>query len=342
MTDQLKEIGFYTLEDNRAQNACVFSPLWRCELILTHRCNFNCPYCRGMQKEDQRDLTWDEARSVVRMWAQAGLKNIRFSGGEPTLWKDLPALVKFAKWAGIERIAVSTNGSADFSLYHTLYDMGVNDFSISLDGCCSSTAKIMNGGKDTWEKVKKNIQDLSKLTYVTVGVVLTDQNIGETSSIAKFASEELGVADIRLITAAQENDSLKDLQIPKKVLLSHPILNYRVKNFMGGRHVRGISQKDTFLCPLVLDDMAIMNGKHFPCIIYMREHGAPIGEVQDFDIKRIRKERLEWFQNHNCYKDKICQKNCLDVCIDYNNRWVHYHETFVNIYFNKWCEIQKG
>ena len=32
-------------------------------------------------------------------------------------------------------------------------------------------------------------------------------------------------------------------------------------------------------------------------------------------------ERKEWFENHNTHKDPICKKNCLDVCISYNNKY---------------------
>jgi len=75
----------------------------------------------------------------------------------------------------------------------------------------------------------------------------------------------------------------------------------------------------------MLDDMAILKGKHYPCIIYMREQGTPVGIV-DINlepaeaIKKIRRERENWIQTHNTHLDPICQKNCLDVCVDYNNR----------------------
>ena len=62
--------------------------------------------------------------------------------------------------------------------------------------------------------------------------------------------------------------------------------------------------------------MAVFNNKHYPCIIYLREHGAPIGLVH----KNMRNERFIWYIWHNCYEDKICKNNCLDVCVDYNNR----------------------
>lgn len=39
----LENIGFYTLSDYRASQCSVSSPLWRCELILTDRCNYHCP-----------------------------------------------------------------------------------------------------------------------------------------------------------------------------------------------------------------------------------------------------------------------------------------------------------
>ena len=43
--ERLEDIGFYTLSDYRASQCSASSPLWRCELLLTDRCNFHCPYC---------------------------------------------------------------------------------------------------------------------------------------------------------------------------------------------------------------------------------------------------------------------------------------------------------
>lgn len=310
--NNLKSIGFYTLEDYRAKHVSEKTPLWRCELILTDRCNFNCPYCRGVLPADQGDLSFDEACQIVDLWCSDGLKNIRFSGGEPTLWNRLSELVAFSKSGGVERIAVSTNGSADLDLYMRLIESGVNDFSISLDSCCSSTAQKMAGNIDAWGRVVANIKTLSSLTYTTIGVVITQQNEHELDGIISFASG-LGVADIRIITAAQ---TLKNLPPVNGFNGSHPILSYRLSNFKRGIPIRGIGPGDNHYCPLVLDDMAILNGKHYPCIIYLREHGDPIGVVSSL----MRKERKRWFLKHDCYADSICRNNCLDVCVAYNNR----------------------
>ena len=267
-----------------------------------------------MKKEDQGDIKLQDALSTIDLWVDQGLKNIRFSGGEPTLYPDLPFLINYCRLKGIKRIAVSTNGSANIEKYLHLLDCGVNDFSISLDSCCSATGDILAGVKNSWNKVVSNIKTLSQYTYVTVGVVLTDQNIHETKDIVEFAIS-LGVSDIRLITAAQ---SVKKLPIfsTDPLFEKYPILKYRLNNISCDRGVRGIQKDDTHKCPLVIDDMAVLNGKHYPCIIYLREQGKPIGTIS----KDVRRERYEWYLNHDCYKDPICRENCLDVCIDYNNR----------------------
>lgn len=319
---ELKDIGFYTLSTQRALNVGAsatklgLEPLARCELLITDACNFKCPYCRGCAEEFKGTMKASAAFDTLHHWVNNGLKNVRFSGGEPTLHPQLEEFVKFCKMNGVERIALSTNGSAPRAKYDALLEAGVNDFSISLDACCAEKGDQMAGGvKGSWDVVVDNIRYLSTKTYVTVGVVLTDTNIAEMVETVKFA-HSLGVADIRIISSAQENKELADaISIPQEILDAHPILAYRVANIKKGRHVRGIKNTDSKSCGLVLDDMAVLGRKHFPCIIYLREGGKPIGEVG----KNIRYERFKWFMNHNTHEDPICRKNCLDVCVDHNN-----------------------
>ncbi len=324
MINKLENIGFYTLEDKRAMNLSETSPMWRCEMLLTPRCNFKCPYCRGyksISEDCSKDLNKDIALFVLNEWIKDGLRNVRFSGGEPTLYPYLVDLVKHCKSNNVRRIAISSNGSADFDLYERLVEVGANDFSISLDSCCSSFGNAMTGVKgNNWEKVVENIPKISKLTYVTVGVVLTEQNVHQTKDIITFA-HNLGVADIRIISAAQYNQLLKGLEgLDINILNAHPILKYRVNNLNNGINVRGIKETDCHKCYLVKDDSVVSgNDKeawHFPCVIAMREGCKAIGKVGT----NMRKERIEWFKKHNSFEDPICRKNCLDVCIQYNNR----------------------
>lgn len=313
---KLEEIGFYTLSDARAKNASATSPLWRCELILTDACNFRCTYCRGLRDDIKGSMPLDQAKETVQAWIDQGLKNVRFSGGEPTLYNGLDSLVSMCRFGGVERIAISTNGSADFDAYEWLIRCGVNDFSVSLDGGCCSIGDTMAGKSGTWPKVVDNIRRLSEVTYVTVGMVFTEENVDQCVESVIYA-DSLGVSDIRVIPAAQYDKALAKLShLPSDILNKYPILKYRISNLNSGRHVRGITESDSENCWLVMDDMAVAGKFHFPCIIYLREGGDPIGKVGP----NMRAEREQWATDHDCSKDPICSNMCLDVCVDYCNR----------------------
>jgi MoaA/NifB/PqqE/SkfB family radical SAM enzyme len=311
----LEDIGFYTLSDERACNVSWSSDLQRCELILTDRCNFKCAYCRGIVTNLRGDLGLGEAKHIVDLWANDNLHNIRFSGGEPTIWPRLIELVEYTKSKpSIEHIAISTNGSASEKLYNSLIDAGVNDFSISLDACCAMDADMMAGTNSRFEHISAIIKLLSYKTYVSVGVVLDKRNLASLSGIIDYATS-LGVSDIRIIPSAQYN---KMPMVEKETKFS--ILQYRLNNMKHGKSVRGLVSGDCGQCHLIKDDMVILHGKHFPCIIYMREQGNAIGSIENKSIEEIRAERKEWFLHHDSFDDVICSRNCLDVCIDYNNR----------------------
>lgn len=311
----LEEIGFYTMEDMRAAQASETSPLWRCELVLGARCNFHCLYCRTV---GGKDLPYEQAVETVRLWAAQGLRNIRFSGGEPTLFSYIVDLVRLSRDLGIRRIALSTNGSAPTTLYSQLVAAGMDDASVSLDACCAEDGDYIAGGiKGSFDVVVKNIRWLAARIYTTVGVVLTADNASTINKIISFA-DSLGVADIRIIPAAQDGDMLPLVQVDAALLTKNPILRYRIRNLQSGRQVRGLRPTDPNRCPLVLDDMAVNQGKHFPCIIYLRESGAPIGGVGP----GMRYERQAWYESHDTHTDPICQRNCLDVCVDYNRTFL--------------------
>jgi molybdenum cofactor biosynthesis enzyme MoaA len=318
----LKEIGFYTLSSARAATASVSSQMKRCEMIITEYCNFRCPYCRGLDASIYgtrpiKQLSLVEVKRNIDLWCEnQPLENIRFSGGEPTMHKDIVEIVAYAKSKGIKRIAISSNGSNKWELYEKIIEAGCNDFSISLDACCSSEGDKMAGGVyGAFDKVVDNIKRIAAKTYVTVGVVLTPANIAETLKIVSYA-HRLGVSDIRIITAAQWNERIGEFsKIPSDFLDAHPILKYRTQNFLAGKDIRGIKQTDYHRCGLVLDDSVIAGDYVFPCIIYMREKGAPVCKVGP----DMRQKRFEWFKTHNTFEDPICKSMCLDVCVSHNN-----------------------
>jgi MoaA/NifB/PqqE/SkfB family radical SAM enzyme len=179
---------------------------------------------------------------------------------------------------------------------------------------------MCGGIPGAWERVVETIRYLSARVYVSVGLVATPDNLAEVCDTVLLA-DSLRVTDIRVIPAAQYGAALH-LDLPPSVLVRHPILAYRAGRFAAGEPVRGIPVGGCSTCSLVLDDMAVMGGNHYPCIIYMRERGAPIGRVGP----NMMQERAAWSAAHDCARDPICKANCLDVCVQYNERAAHYAE----------------
>jgi MoaA/NifB/PqqE/SkfB family radical SAM enzyme len=230
-------------------------------------------------------------------------------------------MVSYARMRGVERIALSTNGSVKPELYDELVKAGVNDFSISLDACCSTYADKMAGVDGQFQKVIDNIKYLSSKTYVTVGVVFTEETVDSIVDVIKLAND-LGVSDIRIISAAQESETY--FKFSKSVSVfgtdfrkRYPILAYRLENIEKSVPVRGLTDGDSHRCGLMCDDSMVAGDFHFPCIIHFREGGEPVGKVGP----NMRQERIDWLNSHDTHKDPICKANCLDVCVAYNNKF---------------------
>lgn len=310
---RLDEIGFYTLTNERAMHASEVSPIWRGEIIVTGQCNFNCIYCRRLPPKDMDN---NLVLGVIEQWLGDGLKNIRFSGGEPTLYEHLPLLVRKCKQGGVERIGISSNGSSSFHVYEQLIQDGVNDIAISLDACYPSLADNIARVNGQWGRVTQNIQRLSKMTYVTTSIVLSSENTGQLNEII-FLANDLGVADIRFVTASHDDQMLLKMQdISAGILNKYPILRYRIKNLKVGRQMRGLQSADTHKCYLVLDDSVVAGMWHYPCGVYLREGGAPIGEINP----SMRRQRIEWLNAKDTHTDQICRQYCSDIYVDYNNK----------------------
>src|ERR1044071_20122 len=82
---------------------------------VTDRCNYGCVYCipdDGVEHFERADVLWlEEIAALVRVFATLGVRRVRLTGGEPTVRRDLVALVRLLRAIpGIEDIALSTNG----------------------------------------------------------------------------------------------------------------------------------------------------------------------------------------------------------------------------------------
>ena len=84
-------------------------------ISLTERCNLRCVYCMpedGVSlTPNDKLLTLAERKRLIDVFAGLGVTKLRFTGGEPTVSKQLVELVQHARDIGtIKSIGITTNG----------------------------------------------------------------------------------------------------------------------------------------------------------------------------------------------------------------------------------------
>src|SRR5579862_7229874 len=73
-------------------------PLRSLRVSVTDRCNLRCNYCMPQEEyvwlPKQELLTFEEIARLVEVFTSLGVEDVRLTGGEPLLRRDLPQLVR--------------------------------------------------------------------------------------------------------------------------------------------------------------------------------------------------------------------------------------------------------
>ncbi len=110
---------------------------------LTNACNFGCVYC--VNGEDKGGINAPDATAAVPLTHTGlaeivlalnrllGLKAVRLTGGEPTLYADLIPFIRTLTANGIDNIKMTTNGFLLKQKAEELALAGVREINVSLD-----------------------------------------------------------------------------------------------------------------------------------------------------------------------------------------------------------------
>src|SRR5919205_676618 len=105
---------------------------------VTDKCNFRCTYCMPAEGLEwlRRDevLSFEEISRLVRVLAAMGVDEVRLTGGEPLVRRDLPRLVAMLATApGVNDLALTTNGVLLDRFAGPLVEAGLRRLNVSLD-----------------------------------------------------------------------------------------------------------------------------------------------------------------------------------------------------------------
>lgn len=196
------------------------------ESLVIFKCNCHCIMCStGLQIERGIDSTDYHAikpyREIIKDIDKA--KRIKadafaFSGGEPTLRKDLPQLARYAKSVGLPHIEVQSNGRMYFykEYCQKLIKNGVNNFVISFHSHIERVHDQIMGVPGTYQQVVQGIKNLNQLGQsVKINIVLIKLNYAHLEDFVKFLLKNFDMEEIRFDMAMIEGNALKN---PKAII----------------------------------------------------------------------------------------------------------------------------
>ncbi|MDP2232381.1 MAG: radical SAM protein, partial [Actinomycetota bacterium] len=162
--------------------------VWNC----TQRCNLKCVHCYA-QSEDRQysgEMSTEEGKAMIDDLAEFGAPVLLFSGGEPTIRKDLLELMLYAKSRGM-RVVISTNGTLITAERAAQFaEVGLSYVGVSLDGG-RETHDRFRGLAGSFDKAIAGIRN-SRDAGIKVGLRMTinKRNWQDIPEIFKVMEEE--------------------------------------------------------------------------------------------------------------------------------------------------------
>ncbi|GAA5445415.1 GTP 3',8-cyclase [Microbulbifer sp. NBRC 101763] len=281
-------------------------PLRKLQLEIVNKCNFRCPLCRTLDRDDgvvRRKITVNELKIIIEP-IQHDLEEVTLYGtrGEPFVHKNLEEIVSYLKSNTQAKVIISTNGSlADKKRTKKLLELGLDDLIFAIDGTTQDVFSQYRVGGDLEEILtnlkdccdsKKSIQANTRIIWQYIPMSTNLHQIDDAKQIAK----SLGV-DILILKYSSSVARSKEYKVGEEL---YPLAK----------------QSDTQHCPSGLDKLYVdPNGDCFPCCYAEGYIGMRLGNAFSTSISEIWNSGELWEIRRSFVEQKgfseFCKKTCL-------------------------------
>jgi radical SAM protein with 4Fe4S-binding SPASM domain len=172
---------------------------YRMDLALTYRCNNNCSHCYNDPNRDRLELNTQSWEQILEKLWDDRIPHIVFTGGEPTLRNDLPALIHKAESQG-QITGLNTNGRRlkQPSYVEELVSSGLDHIQITLESHLESIHDQMVERKGAWQDTTQGIANaLKNKLFVMTNTTLLKENSIYLRDTLEFLGE-MGVPTVGL------------------------------------------------------------------------------------------------------------------------------------------------
>lgn len=132
------ELGCFTCAIGNVERQPLFStPIsapYKADLAITYKCNNDCPHCYNeADRLTLESMCAEDWKQVIDRLHEAGIPHLIFTGGEATLYRELPELISYANDLG-HVCGLNTNGRrmAHSDYARELASAGLNHVQVTL------------------------------------------------------------------------------------------------------------------------------------------------------------------------------------------------------------------
>lgn len=321
----------------------------RVTVFLTYRCNLECPYCKtivrtpaDLSARPQRGESYDleSFRTMLAAHGETPIEHLHFTGGEASLVRDLPEMVRFAKARGVLRTSITSNGTRSPDTYLRLVEAGIDEIRISVDAADAAQGQRHTRRAGAWSKSIETVRALGAARregrpfFLILNTVVTKENRAELDAIVAFLLD-LGPDDVKLITEVDAKGELASFAERDRVVRAierrleaaprdrYPLLRMKLSTVFApdaiGLDGEAAPAGKAWRCYVPLTERTVDGVYYYPCSVWLREGGPPLGRV-DEDHSVQRRKLAAFTARGDCLADAICSRYCLHCTRAFNAR----------------------
>ncbi len=125
------------------------------------KCNARCKFCYFHEELNTQEYSGRQIMKMLDLAAEYDIKDIDFSGGEPTIRNDINSLLSYAHSIGFRKNCIITNGikTSDLDFLKSLIDSGLNEILISIHGNSAHVHDELVGVHGAFSNIIKSLKN---------------------------------------------------------------------------------------------------------------------------------------------------------------------------------------
>lgn len=198
--------------DNRKNNtlSAPNTVFWE----ITDMCNLRCKHCFNFNSRINRDeLTHEEAIDLIDQLSDLGVFQLKITGGEPFMRRDLVDLLQHLDEKNVNYIIYTNGTQMSQELYRHLERLKcLMKVRVSLDGYKEGNDGIRGAG--TYERAIRAVNDLSQQGIpCEINFTITPSNYTQLAYVAEHLNQERIATEINLGFAKYSGEAVRNQEI---------------------------------------------------------------------------------------------------------------------------------